>query len=695
MNRVFRNTIFYLILFLVLIGIVGTLNNPAPETEQLNFNEFMEALEDGQIEELTLQYTNFAYEARGEYLSEGDSVAFRAEVIANDQIVNDIVELAKEQSILNVERAEEPSPWARFFISVIPFIILFILFFFLIGQMQGGGGRMMNFGKSKAKMYTEDKKKTKFTDVAGADEEKQELVEVVEFLKDPRKFSELGARIPKGVLLVGPPGTGKTLLAKAVAGEAGVPFFSISGSDFVEMFVGVGASRVRDLFENAKKNAPCIIFIDEIDAVGRQRGAGVGGGHDEREQTLNQLLVEMDGFGANEGIIIMAATNRPDILDPALLRPGRFDRQITVNTPDVKGREEILHVHARGKPLASNVDLKTIAMRTPGFSGADLENLLNEAALVAAREDVKEIEMRHVDEAIDRVIAGPAKKSRVISDKERNIVAYHESGHTIIGMVLDEADMVHKVTIVPRGQAGGYAVMLPREDRFLQTKPELLDKITGLLGGRVAEEITFGEVSTGAHNDFQRATGIARRMVMEFGMSDKLGPVQFGNTSGQVFLGRDIQSDQNYSDKIAYEIDQEVQEIIKSCYDRAKQILTDYNEQLELIAQTLLEIETLDARQIKGLFEDGKLPEPEEEEEKADDSEPSSYSETVEEVVRPSSDENRSNESDDGKDVKVTIQSKDDDDETPNELFKDEEKEQSEHEQTETEGDSDKDDDQK
>ena len=467
----------------------------------------------------------------------------------------------------------------------------------------------MNFGKSKAKLYNDDKKKVRFKDVAGADEEKQELVEVVEFLKDPRKFAELGARIPKGVLLVGPPGTGKTLLARAVAGEAGVPFFSISGSDFVEMFVGVGASRVRDLFENAKKNAPCIIFIDEIDAVGRQRGAGLGGGHDEREQTLNQLLVEMDGFGANEGIIIVAATNRPDILDPALLRPGRFDRQITVDRPDVKGREAVLKVHARNKPLDESVNLKAIAARTPGFSGADLENLLNEAALVAARQNKKKVDMTDIDEATDRVIAGPAKKSRVISKKERNIVAFHEAGHTVIGVVLEEAEMVHKVTIVPRGQAGGYAVMLPKEDRYFMTKPELLDKIVGLLGGRVAEEIVFGEVSTGAHNDFQRATGIARRMVTEFGMSEKLGPLQFGQSSGgQVFLGRDLHNEQNYSDKIAYEIDVEIQTIIKECYAKAKKVLTENRDKLDLIANTLLEVETLDAEQIKHLVEKGTLP---------------------------------------------------------------------------------------
>ena len=500
-----------------------------------------------------------------------------------------------------MEYKETPktSGWVQFFTGLLPFLIIIILFFFLLSQSQGGGNRVMNFGKSKAKLYDNDKKKVRFKDVAGADEEKAELVEVVDFLKDPRKFVEIGARIPKGILLVGPPGTGKTLLARAVAGESGVPFFSISGSDFVEMFVGVGASRVRDLFENAKKNAPCIIFIDEIDAVGRQRGAGLGGGHDEREQTLNQLLVEMDGFGANEGIIIIAATNRPDVLDPALLRPGRFDRQITVGRPDVKGREAVLQVHARNKPLDESVDLKAIAQRTPGFSGADLENLLNEAALVAARRNKKKVDMRDIDEATDRVIAGPAKAGKVISEKERNIVAYHEAGHVVVGLTLDDAEIVHKVTIVPRGQAGGYAVMLPKEDRYFMTKPELLDKIAGLLGGRVAEDIIFGEVSTGAHNDFQRATGIARKMVTEYGMSDKLGPMQFGQAQGgNVFLGRDFNSEQNYSDAIAYEIDQEMQIMIKDQYARTKQILTEKRELLTLIAKTLLEVETLDAAQI-------------------------------------------------------------------------------------------------
>ncbi|AJD89403.1 cell division protein FtsH [Jeotgalibacillus malaysiensis] len=611
MNRIFRNTIFYLIIFLVIIGIIGLFNNGNQPNEELTYGEFLNALDNGEVTEIEIQPDRSVYNVRGQLEGYEETEYFLTNIPFESSALETIDEVAQANNTeVNVLQAPETSGWVTFLTTIIPFVIIFILFFFLLNQAQGGGGgRVMNFGKSKAKLYTEEKKKVRFKDVAGADEEKQELVEVVDFLKDPRKFTDVGARIPKGILLVGPPGTGKTLLARAAAGEAGVPFFSISGSDFVEMFVGVGASRVRDLFENAKKNAPCIIFIDEIDAVGRQRGAGLGGGHDEREQTLNQLLVEMDGFGGNEGIIMIAATNRPDILDPALLRPGRFDRQITVDRPDVTGREAVLNVHARNKPLADNIDLKAIAQRTPGFSGADLENLLNEAALVAARRDKKKIDMSDIDEATDRVIAGPAKKTRVISQKERKIVAFHEAGHTIIGVVLDEADMVHKVTIVPRGQAGGYAVMLPKEDRYFMTKPELLDKITGLLGGRVAEDIIFGEVSTGAHNDFQRATGIARRMVTEFGMSDKLGPLQFGQAQGQVFLGRDFNSEQNYSDQIAYDIDTEIQRIIKECYERAKTILTENREKLELIAETLLDIETLDAEQIRHLVDHGKLPE--------------------------------------------------------------------------------------
>ncbi|PXW88444.1 membrane protease FtsH catalytic subunit [Streptohalobacillus salinus] len=608
MNRLTRNLIFYFVIFLVLLSLMQLITGNTNQTKEYRLDEFIEVLSDEEIEEMLMRPAHGVMQVTG-VLKDEEETRFITHIPLESEIVAYVEGQGASQEILEVQPEEQPSAILSFITAIAPFIIVVVIFLFLMNQSQGGGNRVMNFGKSKAKMYSEEKKKVRFTDVAGADEEKQELVEVVDFLKDPRKFTAIGATIPKGVLLVGPPGTGKTLLARAVAGEAGVPFFSISGSDFVEMFVGVGASRVRDLFENAKKNSPCIIFIDEIDAVGRQRGAGVGGGHDEREQTLNQLLVEMDGFGDNEGIIIIAATNRPDILDPALLRPGRFDRQITVDRPDLKGREEVLKVHARNKPLADDVDLKTIAMRTPGFSGADLENLLNEAALVAARTDKTKVEMEDVDEAIDRVIAGPAKKSRVISEKERNIVAYHESGHTIIGMVLDEADMVHKVTIVPRGQAGGYAVMLPREDRYFMTKPELLDKITGLLGGRVAEEVIFGEASTGAHNDFQRATSIARKMVTEYGMSDKIGPLQFSNGSGQVFLGRDMQNESNYSDQIAYIIDQEMQSIINLCYRRAKDILTEKRDKLELVAQTLLEVETLDAAQIKSLYEDGELPE--------------------------------------------------------------------------------------
>jgi len=576
----------------------------------MTYSQFRSHLNKNEIVNVKLQpQGGNVFSAEGQYKTKkhGTKKMFKTFVPGTDSALNSIDRKTK----LDFSAPEQSGGWLGTIISILPFIIIFALLFFLINQAQGGGGRVMNFGKSKARLYSDEKKKVRFKDVAGADEEKQELVEIVDFLKDPRKFSALGARIPKGVLLVGPPGTGKTLLARAVAGEAGVPFLSISGSDFVEMFVGVGASRVRDLFENAKKNAPCIIFIDEIDAVGRQRGAGLGGGHDEREQTLNQLLVEMDGFGDNEGIIIIAATNRSDILDPALLRPGRFDRQIPVNRPDVRGREDVLKVHARNKPLSPDVDLSIVARSTSGFSGADLENLLNESAIVAARQDKKAIDMEDIDESVERVIAGPAKKGRVISQKERNIVAYHESGHAIIGVTYTSAEATHKVTIIPRGQAGGYTVQLPKEDRFFLTEPELREKIIGLLAGRVAEEITFGEASTGASNDFQRATDIARRMVTEFGMSNKLGPMQFGqNQSSQVFLGRDIQNESNYSDAIAYEIDTEVQNIIKECYARCQQILTEKREKLELMAQTLLKVETLEADQIHALMETGELIEP-------------------------------------------------------------------------------------
>jgi len=610
MNRFFRNTGFYLLIFLVTVGIVNFVLSGTDKVTPIEYHEFRSQLKANNISEVSLRPAGGTYRVDGKFVNApAGQESFSTNIpLYSTDIIEMLNQKIDDKTVKRVEFQEQEGNniWLTFLTSIIPFVIIFILFFFLLNQAQGGGSRVMNFGKSRAKLYNDEKKRVTFDDVAGADEEKAELVEVVEFLKDPRKFAAVGARIPKGVLLVGPPGTGKTLLARAVAGEAGVPFFSISGSDFVEMFVGVGASRVRDLFENAKKNAPCIIFIDEIDAVGRQRGAGLGGGHDEREQTLNQLLVEMDGFGANEGIIIVAATNRPDILDPALLRPGRFDRQITVDRPDVKGREAVLKVHARNKPLADNVRLDVIARGTSGFTGADLENLLNEAALLTARRNKKQITMAEVDEAIDRVIAGPAKKSRVISEEEKRLVAYHEAGHTIVGYHLKNADMVHKVTIIPRGQAGGYTVMLPKEDRYFATKTDLLDKITGLLGGRVAEELVLGNISTGAHNDFQRATAIARSMITEYGMS-RLGPMQFGRSQGQVFLGRDIGHERNYSEQIAYEIDQEMQRIINECYDRCKELLTKHRDQLDLIAQTLLRVETLDADQIKQLIETGRL----------------------------------------------------------------------------------------
>ncbi|EGQ4260368.1 ATP-dependent zinc metalloprotease FtsH [Staphylococcus pseudintermedius] len=611
MQKAFRNVLFIAIVGVVIFGLFSWINGNGNVPKELTYTQFIQKLDNGELKSLEIQPENNVYKVSGK-LKNNDDYASTI-LFNNDQELNKVTETAKDQKGLDftVKEEEGQSVFVSIISTLIPVLVIALLFIFFLSQAQGGGGggRMMNFGKSKAKMYDSQKGRVRFTDVAGADEEKQELIEIVDFLKDNKKFKQMGSRIPKGVLLVGPPGTGKTLLARAVAGEAGVPFFSISGSDFVEMFVGVGASRVRDLFENAKKNAPCIIFIDEIDAVGRQRGAGVGGGHDEREQTLNQLLVEMDGFGENEGIIMIAATNRPDILDPALLRPGRFDRQIQVGRPDVTGREAILHVHAKNKPLDETVDLKAIAQRTPGFSGADLENLLNEASLIAAHSGKKKIDMRDIEEATDRVIAGPAKKSRVISEKERNIVAHHEAGHTIIGMVLDEAEVVHKVTIVPRGQAGGYAMMLPKQDRFLMTEPELLDKICGLLGGRVAEDIIFNEVSTGASNDFERATQIAREMVTKYGMSKKLGTVQFSHGGGQVFLGKDMSGEPEYSGQIAFEIDKEVQRIIKEQYERCKQILLDHESQLKLIAKTLLTEETLVAEQIQSLFHEGHLPE--------------------------------------------------------------------------------------
>ena len=632
-NNFLKSSGFYVLIFLAIIAVVSMITG-GMETEtsqEISASEFMDALNSEEVDSFTIQPGAGVYEISGEYRTEqelevADSSSdlllfddttstttknFTTRVLPNDETLKQITDIAETTDTQMVPLEEDQSgAWISILFSVLPIVIFIFFMYMMMGQAgggQGGNRNVMNFGKTKSEDATKKPMKVRFSDVAGAEEEKQELVEVVEFLKDPRRFTALGARIPAGVLLEGPPGTGKTLLAKAVAGEAGVPFFSISGSEFVEMFVGVGASRVRDLFEQAKKAAPAIIFIDEIDAVGRQRGAGMGGGHDEREQTLNQLLVEMDGFSGNEGIIVIAATNRSDVLDPALLRPGRFDRQILVGRPDVKGREAILKVHSRNKPLASNVDLKVVAQQTPGFSGADLENLLNEAALVAARRNKTKIDALDVDEAHDRVIAGPAKRDRVISKREREMVAYHEAGHTIVGMVLSDARIVHKVTIVPRGRAGGYAIMLPKEDRFLMTKDELLEQVVGLLGGRVAEEVVFNVQTTGASNDFEQATGLIRSMVTEYGMSEKLGTVQYEGNH-QVFVGRDYGQTKAYSEDIAYQIDSEVRRMMSEAHVRARQIIEEHREQLNLIAAKLLELETLDEKTIRSLFETGQMP---------------------------------------------------------------------------------------
>ena len=636
-----NSNLFYIIVFFGVVGLGQFFanNNATENTETISTTEFVQYLEEDRVDKYSIQPVGGVYEIVGSFRegqeiettgtedndgiglpifggSSDESVSgFKSFVLMNDSVINNVYELTRENDV-EMLSVEEPttSIWISLLVTFLPFLLIGGFFFYMMRQAgQGGGGGagggrgVMNFGKSRAKEADAETSKVRFSDVAGADEEKQELVEIVEFLKDPRKFTQLGARIPAGVLLEGPPGTGKTLLAKAVAGESGVPFYSISGSEFVEMFVGVGASRVRDLFENAKKNSPSIIFIDEIDAVGRQRGAGMGGGHDEREQTLNQLLTEMDGFEGNEGIIVMAATNRADVLDPALLRPGRFDRRILVGRPDVKGREAILKVHARNKPLSDAINLKLIARQTPGFSGADLENLLNESALVAARRDSKIIEPIDMDEAHDRVIAGPAKKDRIMNETERKMVAYHEAGHTVAGLVLSDARVVHKVTIVPRGRAGGYAIMLPKEDRFLMTEKDMMEQIVGLLGGRVAEEVFFGTQSSGASSDFQQATQLARSMVTEYGMSAKLGPVQY-EQNNQVFLGRDYGSSKAYSEQIAYEIDTEVLRILNEGHARATEIVKAHSPQMKLIAEHLLEYETLNEIEIKSLFEDGVMP---------------------------------------------------------------------------------------
>ena len=615
MNRkkknVKSNLISYGFIIAFFIAVILIVNSMGAKPKEFTYNEFINELNNGTIVELEITPKQSAsiYNLEGKYKKGSKKEEFKLKVPYTDTVVSEILEVSKDNKGLKVEINKDPESSSIFtiLVNVLPFVIIVGFAFYFLTKQVGGASKSFDFGKSKAKLHS-DKDKVTFDNVAGLVEEKYEVKELIDFLKSPKKFQKLGARIPKGVLLVGPPGTGKTLLARAVAGEANVPFYYISGSDFVELFVGVGASRVRDMFKQAKQTAPCLIFIDEIDAVGRQRGTGLGGGHDEREQTLNQLLTEMDGFGANEGIIIIAATNRPDVLDPALLRPGRFDRQVTVNLPDIKGREEILEVHAKNKIFAKGITLKNIAKRTVGFSGADLENLLNEAALLAVRRDKDAISMSEIDEAHDRVLMGPAKKSHKYTEKERRTVAYHEAGHAVVGIKLEGANEVQKITIVPRGHAGGYNLMLPKEETYLSTKKELLESISGLLGGRVSEEVVFNEITTGAHNDFQQATKIARAMVTEYGMSS-LGPIQLETEEGSVFLGRDYNKARNFSGEVAYEIDQEMRKIIDECYKKAEKIIKENRKLLDLIAETLLKYETITKEQIDYLVEHGHLEE--------------------------------------------------------------------------------------
>lgn len=597
MNKFFKNVLFYLLIIMVIIWMFDLYGEKDSKPADISYTSFMQHVQQDEIKQVTIVDNVISGKLK-------DGKEFST-VAPNDSKLVEKLEAKKVD--IKAELPPQPPWWMSILSSILPMLIIVGLWFMLMNQSGAGGGKVMNFGKSRARRYDEEKLKITFKDVAGAEEAKQELEEVVEFLKHPQKYNDLGAKIPKGVLLYGPPGTGKTLLAKAVAGEAGVPFFSISGSDFVEMFVGVGASRVRDLFDQAKKSAPCIVFIDEIDAVGRQRGAGLGGGHDEREQTLNQLLVEMDGFSANEGIIMIAATNRPDILDPALLRPGRFDRQIVVDRPDIKGRTEILKVHVKGKPIGPDVNLDVIAQRTPGFTGADLSNLVNEAALLTARKDKKAINMPEMEEAAERVIMGPERKSRVISDKEKRLTAYHEGGHTIVGMLLEHTDPVHKVTIIPRGRAGGYTLSLPKEDKYYATRSEMLDELKVLLGGRVAEALVLKEISSGASNDLQRATQLARQMICEYGMSENIGPVTFGHRQDQVFLGRDIARDKDYSEEVAAEIDKEVRSFMEDAYAATEKLLSDNIDKLHVIAKALMEKETLEEEEINQLVKYGHI----------------------------------------------------------------------------------------
>mgnify|MGYP003772623983 CR=1 FL=1 len=608
LRKFFRGASFYILIFIILLILVQQFAKQPQQTIDIEFSKLYEELVDGNVTEIHIVDRSI----EGIILKNNETIYYKSfipAVFSEERFTAIVEKQMLDQK--NFKVVGSPTPTTPWFIELLPsifMILIFIVFWFVfMQQSQGGGNRVMSFGKSRAKLHKEDEKhKITFDDVAGLDEEKEELQELVDFLKNPRKYLELGARIPKGILMIGPPGTGKTYLTKAVAGEANVPFFSISGSDFVEMFVGVGASRVRDLFEQAKKSAPCIIFIDEIDAVGRRRGAGLGGGHDEREQTLNQLLVEMDGFGVNEGIIIVAATNRPDILDPALLRPGRFDREVMVGNPDIRGREAILKVHSKNKPLAKDVDLKILARRTPGFTPADIENLMNEAALFTARKNGKKIKMATIEEAITKVIAGVQKKSRVISEKERKLTAYHEAGHAVVATLLPNSDPVHHVSIIPRGRAGGFTMILPEEDKYYATKTEMEEHIVHLLGGRMAEKLVLNDISTGAQNDLQRVSDIARAMVTKYGMSDVIGPMALGNGDEEVFLGRDFASKRNYSEKVASEVDHEIKRIVDEGYETAKDLLTNNMDKLHAIANALLKLETLDADLYKNIF-DGKI----------------------------------------------------------------------------------------
>ena len=599
----------YIFIFVIMLGVFYFYSMNGSNKHNFTYDKFMEKLNAGEVDQLEVvtRGSGYVYEVTGTLKDYKDDEYFEVVLPLSEEVMKRLVDASDEYFIkLVVKPDPEANGWLIILVNFLPIVGLVVFAYWFFNKQMAGNRSSLDFGKSRARLDNDSNKVT-FKDVAGLKEEKEEVKELIDFLKAPKKFQKLGARIPKGVLLMGPPGTGKTLLAKAVAGEADVPFYFISGSDFVELFVGVGASRVRDMFKEAKRNAPCLIFIDEIDAVGRQRGSGIGGGHDEREQTLNQLLTEMDGFGANEGIIIIAATNRPDVLDPALLRPGRFDRQVTVNLPDVKGREEILAVHAKNKILAEGITLQALAKRTPGFSGADLENLLNEAALLAVRRNKNEITMSEIDEATDRVLMGPAKVSHKYTENDRKLVAYHEAGHAVIGIKLKSASDVQKVTIIPRGTAGGYNMMVPTEEKLCSTKTDLIEEITGLLGGRSAEEIVFGEITTGAHNDFEKATKLVRAMVTEYGMSD-LGPLQFEQQSGSVFLGRDYTKNQHFSNEVANEIDMEMRKIINECHKKAKDIINKNKDLLKLIAETLLEYETLTKEQIDYLVEHGKMP---------------------------------------------------------------------------------------